>query len=46
MAKILKRKKFKLKKTKINFVFNAVPTIITYVVLLIVKKVVFSDYSE
>ena len=46
LAKILKRKKFKLKKTKINFVFNAVPTIITYVVLLLVKQVFFVDCSE
>jgi hypothetical protein len=38
LAKILKKKKFKLKKPKINFIFNAIPTIIIYLVLILVRK--------
>jgi len=45
LAKILKRKKFKLKKTKINFVFNAIPTIITYIVIIMVRHIMPSESS-
>lgn len=46
LSKVLGRKKFKLKKTKVNFVFNAIPTIIAYLVLIFVKSLLSPEYRE
>lgn len=46
LSKILNKKKFKFKKTKVNFVFNAIPTIITYMMFLIVKTLFSEELKE
>ena len=43
LSKVMGKKKFKLKKTKVNFVFTAIPTVIVYTVLLIVRSLLSAE---
>eukprot|EP00347_Sterkiella_histriomuscorum_P015418 403357098 len=46
LSKILGKKKFKLKKTKVNFVFNAIPTIIAYFMICLVKMLLSRENGQ
>ncbi|CDW88782.1 UNKNOWN [Stylonychia lemnae] len=46
LSKIVKKKAFKLKKTKVNFIFNAVPTICIYITLLFVRNCLPTSFHK